>query len=125
MRYRDHARFPAWIAGVIWLAIVGVMFAVASYAQSRWTVQRYADIMDTPDLAGWISLSESVDTRGFPVRLLLSIRPWGEAGKSQGKVRVDADGANVSGSIHDNERFSRIDWTPEAFALGINGGADF
>jgi len=75
--------------------------------------------------ADWLKFSPPVDARPFFVRLLFSVRPWGEVGTDKGKVRVDKDGANASATYRDGERPSKTDLMPQSAAVGMQGGADY
>lgn len=75
--------------------------------------------------ADWLKFSPPVDARPFFVRLLFSVRPWGEVGTDKGKVRVDKDGANASATYRDGERPSKTDLMPKSAAVGMQGGADY
>lgn len=59
------------------------------------------------------------------LRLLLSIRPWGEVGSSHGKLKLETTQVTIAGGFLDNERFSYSQIMPEAYGIGFSGGLGF
>lgn len=137
---------PVVVAALIWmgLAVCIVLFMEALRARDAETfrVERYPDVKITPDLALPSNAERStlnfqlrsgeeirwtlpVDERPFLVRLLASLRPWGEVGTDKGKVRVDEKGAEVAGAYKDDEKPSAADLVPTRMGIGIAGGAEY
>lgn len=108
------------VAEILCVAAVMGFLVVAACAQT-WRPE-YPDVTETPDLGGWLRVSEPVDRRPFLVRLIFSIRPWGEAGVDKAKLRLDREAAQLAGEYRDGDRPRG---EPGAFAIGINGGAEF
>lgn len=107
--------------GALVALVAAVPFALAGEA-----MQASRDVHVLPrDYAEWLRFTPVEDGRPFFVRLLLSLRPWGEVGTDKGKLRVDDQAAEVSGTYRDGERPRGADAVPRAYGVGIAGRAEF
>jgi len=122
---QGYVELPAMIAAACWAIIVVLIVAVMHLGAAR--AEIFPDITVTPDLTGRsvITWRDIEDRRPFLLRLIESIRPWGEAGARRAKVRVQHDRADLAGYHYDDERVSSRQYVPDQFAIGLQGGADF
>jgi hypothetical protein len=76
----------------------------------------------------WLQYSEThtsaYHTPGW-LRLILSIRPWGEVGSTHARLKLETNQATIKGGFLDNERFSYSKLLPEAYGIGFSGGVTF
>ena len=76
----------------------------------------------------WLQYSEAHTGRyhspGWQ-RLLFSIRPWGEVGSSNGKLKLESTQATITAEFLDNDRFSFSKIIPQAYGIGLSGNFSF
>jgi len=93
------------------------------------TSARGQDRLLPPNLSGdWLQYgTEHTAAYHAPgwLRLLLSIRPWGEVGSSHGKLKLETTQVTIAGGFLDNERFSYSKIMPEAYGIGFSGNLTF
>jgi hypothetical protein len=76
----------------------------------------------------WIQTSET-HTAAYHApawrRLLLSLRPWGEVGSANARMKLETRQVTLTGGFMDNERFSYRKVIPDAYGVGISGKITF
>lgn len=58
-------------------------------------------------------------------RLLSSVRPWGEVGSANARMKLETRQVTIAGGFADNERPTLSKIMPEAYGIGITGKVTF
>lgn len=100
--------YPAFAMLLLSLCALGAAFTTRANAEQR-LPENYQE---------WLAWTPKEDRRPFLVRLILSLRPWGEVGVDRAKIHLDERGVAAKGTAAD----AKINPQPTAFGLGLQAG---